>query len=160
VRADRPDNPSLSSPTMKKAFLLNLSNGDYMPSSPRLPRASNLRILVPHKVRRRWRATTARLRIGQSPASNIFRLQTSLSPADTIRALRKHQWSLYDFQYFALAILGIFCLSIIGPPGPGPMFKTMVATLLMISLILPITRQFFLPFLPIAGWLVLFYSAK
>jgi hypothetical protein len=137
---------------------------DYIPRMsypPRLPTAlPDFRILVPHKIRRKWRATSQRLRVGQSPASNIFKLQTSFSPSDTIRALRKHQWSLYDFQYFGLAVLGIFCLCIIGSPGPGPMFKTIVATLLITSLVLPITRQFFLPFLPIIGWLVLFYSAK
>jgi hypothetical protein len=144
---------------MKKFSPFNYA--PQMPYSPRFPGAlPNLRILVPHKVRRKWRATSARLRIGQSPASNVFQLQTSFSPADTIHALRKHQWSLYDFQYLGLAVLGIFCLSIIGPPGPGPMFKTFVATLLLLSLTLPITRQFFLPFLPVIGWLVLFYSAK
>lgn len=40
------------------------------------------------------------------------------------------------------------------------MLKTLIATALMISLILPITRQFFLPFLPIGAWLVLWYSCK
>lgn len=130
-----------------------------MPSSPQFPSAfPNLRIFVPHKVRRKWRATKGRLRVGQSPASNVFALQTSFSPSDTIKALHRHQWSLYDFQYFGLAVLGIFCLSIM--QEPGPMIKTLIATGLMISLILPATRQFFLPFLPIAAWLILWYSCK
>lgn len=130
-----------------------------IPYSPRLPSAfPNLRIFVPHKVRRKWRATKGRLRVGQSPASNVFALQTSFSPAETIQALRRHQWSLYDFQYFGLAVLGIFCLSIM--QEPGPMLKTLIATCLMISLILPVTRQFFLPFLPIAAWLIFWFSCK
>ena len=44
--------------------------------------------------------------------------------------------------------------------SPGPLLKTVVATLLLTSLVIPITRQFFLPFLPIAGWLVLFYACQ
>lgn len=118
----------------------------------------NLGLFVPHKVRRKWRATKGRLRVGQSPASNVFKLQTSFSPADTIQALRTHHWSYYDFQYFGLAVLFIFCLSI--AQYPSPMMKTLVATLFMISVILPVTRQFFLPFLPIAGWLLLWSSGK
>jgi len=43
---------------------------------------------------------------------------------------------------------------------PGPFVKALVATLLMTSLTIPITRQFFLPFLPIAGWLILFYASQ
>lgn len=71
---------------------------------------------------------------------------------------RAHKWSFWDGQYLILAIFGIFCLSII--EHPGPLVKTLISTLLILSLILPITRQFFLPFLPIASWLVLFYSCR
>jgi hypothetical protein len=31
---------------------------------------------------------------------------------------------------------------------------------LLLSLVLPITRQFFLPFLPIAAWLIFFYACR
>ncbi len=81
-----------------------------------------------------------------------------MSPADTIRALRRHRWSFYDGQYLVLAVLGIFSLCII--ESPGPLVKTVIATLLMTSLIIPLTRQFFLPFLPIISWLVLFYACR
>ena len=40
------------------------------------------------------------------------------------------------------------------------MLKTVIATALITSLILPVTSQFFLPFLPIIAWLVLWYSCK
>jgi inositol phosphorylceramide synthase catalytic subunit len=40
------------------------------------------------------------------------------------------------------------------------MVKTLVATLLLGSLIIPVTRQFFLPFLPIASYLILFYACQ
>lgn len=116
------------------------------------------RSYVPYKLRRKWRATKARIASGKSPASSITNLNTSFSPADTIRALRRHRWSLYDGQYFLLAVLAIFCLSIMS--FPSPLFRTFVASLLLTGLVIPVTRQFLLPFLPIAGWLVLFYSCK
>ncbi|CAZ83675.1 unnamed protein product [Tuber melanosporum] len=108
-----------------------------------------------HRVRRKF---ASRMRSGQSPTSNLSTLQTSYDPADTIRALRAHRWSYWDGQYLFLVILGIFCLSII--ETPGAIIKTLISTLLITSLILPITRQFFLPFLPVAGWLVLFYACR
>ena len=40
------------------------------------------------------------------------------------------------------------------------MVKILVAFLIGTSLILPITRQFFLPFMPIAAYLIWFYSAR
>lgn len=127
-------------------------------SLPNLPNLPNMRFLIPRQVRRKWRATRGRLRVGQSPAANVFKLQTSWSPADTIEALRTHQWSLYDFQYLGLAILGIFCLSIM--ESPGPMVKTFGATVLLLSLVFPVTRQFWLPTLPVVGWIVLFFSCR
>ncbi|KAI5855426.1 hypothetical protein BZA05DRAFT_239646 [Tricharina praecox] len=108
-----------------------------------------------NRIRRKF---GSRMRSGQSPASNLAKLQTSFDPNDTIRSLRAHTWSIYDGQYLILMILGIFCLSVI--EEPGALVKTSIATLLMLSLLLPITRQFFLPFLPIASWLVLFYSCS
>lgn len=85
-------------------------------------------------------------------------MQTSFSPRDTLRSLQSYRWSAYDFQYVLLLIIGIFSLSII--QAPGPMGKTAIASLLLTSLLLPITRQFFLPFLPIAAWLIFFYACQ
>ena len=115
----------------------------------------SFQLLVPHRMRRKLQS---KLRSRIAPASSISALQTSLSPADTLKSLQKHRWTLYDFQYLGLIILGIFSLSVISVPGP--LTKTALATLLLISLLLPITRQFFLPFLPIAAWLVFFYSCQ
>jgi hypothetical protein len=114
-----------------------------------------MKFFIPHRLRRKLRS---KLRNRQSPASSITTLQTSFSPADTLRSLQSHRWTLYDGQYLILAILGIFSLCII--ESPGPLFKTVVASLLLFSLVLPITRQFFLPFLPIAAWLVFFYACR
>ncbi len=115
----------------------------------------SIQLLVPHRIRRKLRS---KLRSRQSPASSIATLQTSFSPADTLRSLQSHRWTLYDGQYLILAILGIFSLCII--EDPGPLVKTVIASLLLTSLILPITRQFFLPFLPIAAWLIFFYACS
>ncbi|KAI4109262.1 MAG: hypothetical protein L6R37_000693 [Teloschistes peruensis] len=109
--------------------------------------------LLPHRIRRRLRS---KIRSRQSPSTSLASLETSFSPADTLRSLRAHRWSWYDGQYLILAILGIFSLCIIA--SPGPLFKTAVSTLVILALILPITRQFFLPFLFIATWLVFFYA--
>lgn len=110
-------------------------------------------VFIPHRIRRKLRS---RLRSRQSPASSITSLQTSFSPSDTLRSLRAHQWSYYDGQYILLALLGVFDLCVI--EVPGPLARTSIAALITLSLLLPVTRQFFLPFLPIASWLVLFYA--
>ena len=114
-----------------------------------------IKLLVPYRLRRKLRS---KLRSRQSPASSITALQTSFSPADTLRSLQSHRWTVYDGQYLILAILGIFSLCII--EFPGALVKTVVASLLLFSLILPITRQFFLPFLPIAAWLIFYYACR
>lgn len=139
-----------------------MKTSSYFPqqmlSNAKLPSLKSLPTFLPHKVRRKWRATKSRIHSRQTPTSSITTLQTSLSPSDTIRSLRTHHWSHYDAQYLMLAVVGIFCLSMI--QEPGPIVKTLIATLLMSSLLFPATRQFFLPFLPIAGYLVLFFTCK
>lgn len=112
-------------------------------------------VLIPHRLRRKLRS---RLRSRQSPASSITSLQTSLSPSDTLRSLRAHQWSYYDGQYIFLALVGVFSLCVI--ESPGALVKTSIATLITLSLLLPVTRQVSLPFLPVASWLILFYACR
>jgi hypothetical protein len=118
----------------------------------------SLPTILPHRLRRKFRSTRSKIRSRQTPTSSISALQTSFNPKDTLRSLRDHHWSVYDAQYLFLAFVGIFALCVI--QSPGPMVKTAVATLLMLSLLLPVTRQFFLPFLPIAAWLVFFFSCQ
>ena len=112
--------------------------------------------IVPRRLKRRIRS---RIHSHMSPASSsITKLETSFNPADTLRALRRHHWTVYDAQYLLLAIIGIFALSII--QVPGPFVKTLAATLIILSLLIPITRQFFMPILPIFGWLFLWFAAQ
>jgi len=109
----------------------------------------------PRRYRRRLRS---KFRTAISPASTIARIQTSFNPSDSIRALRHHRWSYYDGHYLILIILAIFSLSI--SQAPGPLMKTGAAALLMLALLMPITRQFFLPALPIFTWLLFFFNAR
>ena len=115
----------------------------------------SIRLLLPNRVRRRLRS---KLKSRVSPTSSITPLKTSFDPFDTVRSLQTHRWSIYDAQYLILAVLGIFSLCII--ESPGPLVKTLISTLLLTSLLLPITCQFFLPFLPTLTWLVFFYACQ
>lgn len=110
---------------------------------------------IPRRYRRRLRS---KFRSGQSPASSIASIETSFRPSQSIRALRAHKWSYYDGQYLILIIIAIFSLSI--SQAPGPLVKTGAASLLMLALLMPATRQFFLPVLPIFTWLVFFFNAR
>lgn len=126
---------------------------------PRMPFSlPSIPLYIPHRIRKRFRSTRSKIRSRTTPTSSIASVETSFNPADTIRALRTHHWSYYDAQYLFLAVCGIFSLCMI--ENPGPFQKTIVATLIMTSLVIPVTRQFFLPFLPIAGWLILFYACQ
>lgn len=117
---------------------------------------SSIPTILPHRIRRKFRSTRSKIRTRASPTSSVTTLETSYSPADTLSALKAHQWSAWDAQYILLAVLGIFALCVI--EHPGPLVKFVAATGLMTSILLPVTRQFFLPFLPIISWLVFFYA--
>ena len=110
--------------------------------------------IIPHRIRRKFRS---KLRARQAPSSTSFTsLNRSISPADTVEALRNHRWSFYDSQYLVIVILAIFSLCII--PSPGPIAKTAFCTFIITALILPISRQFLLPSLFIWMWLIFFYA--
>ncbi|KAG9071392.1 Aureobasidin resistance protein Aur1 [Linnemannia hyalina] len=75
----------------------------------------------------------------------------------TIRPLQKHRYTLYDLQYVFLFALFSFCYYIMDKPI---WFKLPIA-LGAIGLLIPKkTRQFMLPFLAIAAWLILFYCCR
>lgn len=114
--------------------------------------------IVPPRLRRTFRSTRSKIWSGHTPASSITTLRTSLNPANTLRSLRAHHWSYYDAQYLLLTMVGIFSLCVI--KSPGLLARLAIAILLITSLILPVTQQFFLPFLPIAAWLIFFYGCQ
>lgn len=143
-------NPTISAPSWKDRQKSQFSKVQL----PTMPWRS-FKLLMPHRMRRKLRS---KLRSRISPATSIASLQTSFSPKDTLRSLQSYRWSVYDFQYLLLAIIGIFSLCMI--QSADPFGKTFVASALLLSLLLPITRQFFLPFLPIAAWLIFFYACQ
>ena len=145
----------------KPSFLPNISTNSAKLTPWSIPSYPYMNSSRPRYLRR----TTS-----QSPKS-ISALETSFSPTKTIESLRLHRWSgtdlsceldlIYlglDGHYIFLSIIGIFALSVI--ESPGPIVKTLLATLLITGLVIPITRQFLLPALPVITWAVLFYSAR
>ena len=110
---------------------------------------------IPRRYRRRLRS---KFRNSHSPTSSIASIETSFNPSDTIKALRAHRWSYYDGQYLILIIVSVFSLSV--SQAPSPLIKTGAASLLIGALLMPITRQFFLPVLPIFTWLLFFFNAR
>lgn len=83
---------------------------------------------------------------------------TQLVKRSIIYFLYNHNWSIYDLQYVFLLILGGFLFYII--EIPGFVFKTFIVFIFIIGLCFRTTRTFLLPFLPIACWLILFYSCR
>ena len=144
------DSFSLSKPDLSAAQML------AAPSLAR--RLPSFRALIPHRLRRKWRATRIRIRTSAASTSAISTLQTSFDPADTVRLLRQHQWTLYDLQYLLLGVVSLLCLSL--TTGPGFLLKTLGAAGLLSITLIPITRQFFFPCLPLFGWLILFFNCK
>lgn len=143
----------LTSPLREEAQRLLASAGKVSRSLP------SVTVILPHRLRRKLRSTRSKLASRTSPAApGLTSLQTSLHPADTLRALRLHQWSFYDGQYLLMVIFAVFSLAVM--QHPGPMTKTLIAALLLTALVIPITRQFFLPVLPIFTWLVFFDSCQ
>lgn len=110
---------------------------------------------IPKHFRRKLRS---KLRARQSPASSVSSVETSLSPYDSLRLLKAHQWSLYDLQYLIPMVLILFSLSI--SPAPGLLQKFAMVAGYILLLLVPVTRQFFLPFLPIGTWLLFFFSCR
>jgi inositol phosphorylceramide synthase catalytic subunit len=111
---------------------------------------------LPHKYRAH--KLRSKLRARQSPASSVSSVQTSFSPFVTLRAMKAHKWTIYDAQYLFLIALGIFAMSI--APSPGPFLKMGAVALLVAALLVPVTSQFFFPFLPILTWLIFFFSCR
>lgn len=90
-------------------------------------------------------------------AEDITTLRTSFSFWDGLRDLQKHKWKTTDLQYFGLAGLTLFSLWI-APPAPAAKFFSLLAACWI--LLMPATRQFFLPSVTIWVWLVYFFCSR
>jgi len=94
---------------------------------------------------------------GDVRSERVTRLQTSFNPLITLRVLRRHRWTLLDLQYPVLAGFILFSLCI---TPPAPLIKTLGVLGLILVLLMPITRQFFLPSLPIWTYLLYFFCSR
>ncbi|KAF9003438.1 hypothetical protein BDQ17DRAFT_1356222, partial [Cyathus striatus] len=83
----------------------------------------------------------------------VGRLDKSLSPADTIRRLQQHKFTLSDSIYIFHILLASFWLTIMQVPG-FPL-KLFIPILYAIALLVPLTSQFFLPATPIFAYLLI-----
>ena len=97
-------------------------------------------------------------KLGHDVLLALSRLESSLAIGLTMKRLARHRWRAGDGQYILLLVMAIGCFILI--QSPGFIVKSLVAGLLGLALLLPITSQFFLPALPIFSWLVLFLSCR
>ncbi|KAL1875953.1 hypothetical protein VTK73DRAFT_9664 [Phialemonium thermophilum] len=114
---------------------------------------------IPHKFRpgRRLRSRTKSRSGPPIREHSVTRLQTSFNVLDSLRALRRRQWRFLDLQYLILLGFVLFCL-VITPSAP--LIKTGAVVAYAVLLLMPITRQFFLPSLPIWIYLLYFFSSR
>lgn len=98
-----------------------------------------------------------RIRIAAKQTTSYGNITFSLDPRDTFDALRRHRWRALDAQWLFLLALGAFALSIAQAPL---LFKIAFCAGIVLLLIIPILSQFFLPFMPVACWLVFFFSCR
>ncbi|BFZ56282.1 Phosphatidylinositol:ceramide phosphoinositol transferase (IPC synthase) [Savitreella phatthalungensis] len=96
-------------------------------------------------------------RFDQMPKTDLSKIDFSFDPKLSIERLRRHQWRKLDLHYAFLAFLLFFAFCIAQAPV---LFKLAFAAFLGTLLLVPILSQFFLPFLPVATWLIFFFSAR
>ncbi|KAK5661723.1 hypothetical protein OQA88_9823 [Cercophora sp. LCS_1] len=116
---------------------------------------------IPHKYRPSRKARMRLQKIKSNPGAqssdDVIRLKTSFNVWESITALRWRRWTVYDLQY--LVTLGYIIFSLCILPS-APLTKTGAMIVLGILLLMPITRQFFLPSLPIWTYLLYFFSSR
>ncbi|KAK9382492.1 uncharacterized protein V2V93DRAFT_365255 [Kockiozyma suomiensis] len=93
-----------------------------------------------------------------SPSSTLARLETSWDINKTISRVQAHRFVITDLQYLLDFAIIFFVLCIV--TEPGPILRILIAIGFSLLLLIPITSQFFFPFLPIGTWLFLFYSCR
>ncbi len=114
---------------------------------------------IPHKYRpaRSRRRPKPETSFSGSPPDDITALQRSFNPLDGLRTLRRHRWSLYDVQHLVTAAFIAFSFSMAPIPAWVVLLVVLAYSLL---LLMPATRQFFLPSLPIWAYLFYFFSSR
>lgn len=112
---------------------------------------------IPHRYRPSRRRSRQKRRESYSGPGDVTALRTSFNVLDSVRAIRRHRWSILDIQYVALAGFLLFSLAI---TPSAPVIKTLVVLGTLLALFMPITRQFFLPSLPIWTYLTYFFCSR
>ncbi|GAB0134650.1 hypothetical protein EsDP_00003012 [Epichloe bromicola] len=107
-----------------------------------------------HVGRRRARSKSKTTHPG---AEDVTTLRTSFNISDGLRDLQKRKWKPSDLQYVFLAGLTLFSLWI-APPAPALKFFALLAASWI--LLMPATRQFFMPSVTIWVWLVYFFCSR
>lgn len=98
-----------------------------------------------------------RIRASARDASELTTISFSFRPQVTLDAIRTHSWQRNDLQWVLCGTLLLVAFFIAEAPF---FFKLGFITLLGGLLLVPITSQFFLPFLPVATWLIFFFSCR
>ncbi|KAK9454683.1 PAP2 superfamily-domain-containing protein [Dipodascopsis uninucleata] len=86
------------------------------------------------------------------------KLELSVNPMLTLRKLMRHELRFSDGEYGVLFAIVLFCAIV--DTEPGWLMKCLMFSGIILALLIPLTSQFFLPFLPILTWLLLFYSCR
>lgn len=123
------------------------------------PRA--LKIKIPERFQSRGNRSRSRSRKPRrqhhDDSTDITRLQRSFNPLDGVRAIQRHRWGWLDIQYPALAGFMLFSLVI----APMPILvKIGIPTISLLVCLMPATRQFFLPSMPIWIYLLYFFCSR
>lgn len=109
---------------------------------------------VPHRYRIGRRRTKSKSRPGNE---EITSLKTSFNAWDGVRDLQKHHWRTSDLQYAVVGLLILFSFWI-APPAPGVKLLAIIGSVWI--LLMPATRQFFLPSVTIWTWLLYFFCSR
>lgn len=114
---------------------------------------------IPQSLRPSRRRPRQKSGASSTPArpDHVAALKTSFNPADGLRALQRHRWNVYDLQYVVLLVALVFSFWIAPIPTLIKMGSVAVYTLLVL---MPATRQFFLPSLPIWMYLLYFFCSR
>lgn len=133
-----------------------------MAGKPKLPAllTSNLAFLNRTHSKRsssRQRRPRSNSKPKRLESDDITSLNTSFSLWQGIKDLRSHKWTPSDLQYAILTIITLFSLYI---SPSAPLLKLLALTASMLVLLIPATRQFFLPSSMIWVWLLYFFSSR
>ncbi|OAA59167.1 type 2 phosphatidic acid phosphatase [Niveomyces insectorum RCEF 264] len=128
----------------------------YLPGrSRRKPKKPRLSTSIPSS-----RAFASPIASGNSDKispNGVAALQRSFNPTHGVRSLRRHRWSIYDLQHLVTVSFVLFSFTI----APIPLVVDFAVLLgYALLLLMPVTRQFFLPSLPIWTYLFYFFSSR